>query len=1256
MKTQQNTGMKPLIMKKYIITLVLCANPFLQLFADPYTFKINPDNINNGYIIEKVWLDNYAIPDVKISGIEYTSDVILPVDALPSDPGKFDILLGKDRKRPFAIIRIPAFSYDATTKQIKRLTRLTMDIEEAASVQSASAKPTASSTPLASGNWYKVAVNESGLYKIDFNFIANTLGVNASSINPANIRVYGNGGKMLSENNAVAHNMDLTENAIWVNDGGDGVFNNGDYLVFYAQGPTEWVADNVAGRFTHKKNLYDDKAYYFLNFDIGPGKRVGIQSAPPTGNITVTSFNDYKVHDEDLNNPAKYGKLWWGEEFSKDPGKQNDRTFNFDLGNLADSAHFRVYFGSRGPGGSFTTYLNGQQMAYNIFGAGGESDEDLSLSKEEITWKSVISGNAGIRLVYLPSGSSGTGYLNYIEVNTRRPLAFTSTQLLFRDINSIGSGNNATFQIANAGSNTQVWDVTDPQNPVRMNGNLNGTTYNFTQNANTLHEFAALNNDQLTSPEYIGTIANQNIHGAWPVDYVIVTHPDFYVVANQLANFHRQRSGMKVLVVTTSQVYNEFSSGGQDVSAIRDMMRYFYMQAGTDSNAMPQNLLLLGDASYDYKGRISNNTNFVPTFESEQSFYPINSFCNDDFFGFLDDNENIENTSIVNTLDIGVGRLPVKTIAEAQDVINKILRYKSPASLGPWRLSTTIIADNEDDAGPHMGDGEIMDSTVIKNSSIYNTTKVYEDAIPMISTPGGFRAPDANKIINDQIFKGTFLVNYNGHGSIDVLSHERIITQDDYTKWKNLDKLPFMVTATCDFGRFDHPQYVSAGERLVLKSDGGVIAMLTTTQLVYASANRIINRDFLDAQFKHINGRWNTFGDAFRIGKNNTYSIAGTSSSDIINFRKFALLGDPALEPNFPEYFIHTESVKDGYTGQAIDTVRALGEYVIKGNVVDKDGNLLSDFNGNLSVVFYDKPHLVNTITNIGKKFSMQNNIIYKGKATITNGQFLFSFIAPKDINYSFGKGKVSYYAENGTTDAAGSDFAYTVGGFSDHPVIENNPPVVRPFIEDSLFKNGGITGSNTLLYVILEDETGINVTGNSVGHDLTAVLDGNIEEPFVMNDYYETAPNTYKRGYVSFPLYNLSEGIHRITVKAWDANNNSGEGSVDFEVVNGNIMKVQHLVNYPNPFSDKTHFVFEHNHPDEPLSVEINIYNTSGTFVRKVKQDFMPTGSRSNEIVWDGTADNGSMLPSGVYIYRVKLATSKGVQTLAYQKLVIVR
>ena len=1246
-------------MKQLTIVLsLLLANS--AVFADfNKTYHVAHSDINNGYVVKKIWLENYAIPDISLTDIAYRSGVVLPEEALPSNPQNFDVLLGKERKRPFALLRVPAFAYRDGV--IQELADFSVTVKETAKKAAETAlKTTAVPSVLANGKWYKIAVPGTGLYKVDYAFVTGALGVSPSAIDPARIRVFGNGGRMLSENNAITREATIEENAIWVNDGGDGNFGPGDYFVFYATGPTDWKIDSANGRFKHTKNLYRDKGHYFLNFDQGTGKRVTPQAGTPQGNVTVTSFNGYAVHEEDLYNPGKLGKIWWGEEFGDGAGKTKSRTIDLELGPVSQ-AFFDIQLGSRTPsdGNIFKIGINGQIVPDVLIGPAARNDEDIPVSSVhgQYDLTSFTHNTASVSFTYIAGATGGTGYLGYIEANTRRALHLNTNSLMFRDWNSVKAGNVANYQVTGANSFTRVWDVTDPHNAVVMNGSLNGSTYSFSQDAAVLHEFAAMNDANLASPEFVGTVDNQNLFGSDQVDYIIVTNPAFLAAANELADFHRQRSGMRVIVATTDQVYNEFSSGAQDVSAIRDFARMFYDRAGTDENQMPRYLMLFGDASYDYKDRIPNNTNFVPTFESAESFSVIYSFLNDDFFGFLDDNEHIENVSIANALDIGVGRLPVKTPAEANDVVKKIIHYKSPASLGAWRLSTTLIADDEDNAGDHLDDAEVMDTTIIANSDIYNSTKVYQDAIPMISTPGGHRAPEANKAINDQIFKGTLLMNYSGHGNTQVLSHERILTQDDYNKWRNIDKLPFMVTATCDYGRFDHPEYVSAGERLILKNNGGVIATLTTTHLVYAYANRMLNQSFLAAQFQHVNGRWNTFGDAIRIGKNSVYAKASTTHDVIVNFRKFALLGDPALEPNFPQYFVNTDSILDGVTGEPVDSIGALGSYVIKGNVADVNGSVLDWFDGRLSLTFFDKPRTVSVTTASGKKeFDVRSNIIYKGKATVTDGRFSIAFIAPKDINYEYGKGKVSYYAENGKTDGAGADTSFTVGGFSDNPVIEGTPPIVRPYIGDSLFRNGGLTGSNTLLFVILEDETGINVSGNSVGHDLTAVLDGDVANPYIMNDYYETQENTYKRGYVSFPLSDLSEGRHILTVKAWDVNNNSGEGHVMFEVADGKIVKVQNLVNYPNPFRNTTTFRFEHNHPDETMEAELNIYNTAGMPVRYIKQVFVPTGSHANEITWDGTADNGAILPSGVYLYRMRIATENSAETTAYQKLVIVR
>jgi len=1253
-------------MKKTICSLALFAGSFFAAgAAEKSDFTVSKSDIHQGYVVKRIWLQSYAIPDVTIGNTTYSNVDILPVDAVPDNAANIQITLGKERKKPFALVRIPV--YNNANGMMQQLASFSINVTEKAVSTTAgnAAQKTTSITnsPLATGKWYKVAVSYTGLCKIDYDFIASKLGI-TGPINSASIRVFGRGGNMLSENNAVARPVGLTEDAIWVNDGGDGAFGKGDYFVFFAEGPVSWNYDSTTKHYKHVKNLYEDKGYYLLNFDGEAGKRVGTQDAVPAGNVTVNSYDDYVVFDEDDISPAKFGKTWWWkEEFSNNIGKSTQHTVTMDLGDNTGMAYFKMRASSScpNPGSTLNASINGQPGGNFVFYAATDNnlvgDANRPFDQNDVSdWTAVVTGQVPINITYQPTATDGRAFLDYIEANVRRPLAFRGSAVNFRDASSVANGNIASFELGNANSNTQVWDVTDPQNPVRMKGTLNGSTYTFSQDAGSLHEYAAMNSDQLLIPEYAGTVDNQNLQGQDQTDMVIVSHPDFLNAANKIADFHRNHDHIRVTIVTPQQIYNEFSSGGQDITAIRDYMKMFYDRAGNDSTQMPRYLLLFGDASYDYKNRVAGNTNFVPTHESYESYTELSSYCDDDFYGMLDDNENIETIGIANTLDIGIGRLPVKTLDEAEGVVNKIKQYKAPSSLGPWRLSTTLVADNEDGAGPHMDDEEIMEATINSQSNLYNATKVYEDAIPFTSTPGGARAPEANKMINDQMYKGTVLINYSGHGNTEVLSHERIVTQDDYNKWTNLNKMPFSVTATCDFGQFDQPQFVSAGEQIVLKKDGGVISSVTTVKLVFQSSNRELNRDYLKAQFEKMDDRWNTFGDAFRIGKNITYSVATTGSSDIINFRKFALLGDPALLPDFPEHSIYVNNIKDVATGLNTDTMSALGSYEVSGYVGDSKRAPFDNFNGRLYVTIYDKPRVVSTISGIGKTFTVRNNIIYKGKATVVDGKFAFAFIAPKDINYDMGNAKISLYAENGETDAAGADYSYSIGGYSDHPIYETDGPVVRAFIGDSLFRNGGLTGSNTLLYAILEDETGINVSGNSVGHDLVAILDGDVENQYILNDYYETEYNTYKRGYVNFPMSNISDGRHRITIKAWDVNNNSGTGSVDFEVANGNIVKIQKVMNYPNPFRDVTHFVFENNHPNEYMYGEVNIYNEQGVLVRNLKQVFQTGVSRSNEITWDGTDNNGAKQPSGVYLYRMRIVSDKGAEDMGYQKLVLIR
>jgi hypothetical protein len=745
---------------------------------------------------------------------------------------------------------------------------------------------------------------------------------------------------------------------------------------------------------------------------------------------------------------------------------------------------------------------------------------------------------------------------------------------------------------------------------------------------------------------------------------VIISHSDFLVEAKRLAQFRADANKIKVEVVTIDEVYNEFSSGAQDPVAIRNFMRYLY---DNDSQTIKY-LLLVGRPSYDYRGRIQNTQIFVPNFQiantSETSLSTGNSL--DDFFGILGVTEGDMDK---NTVNIGVGRFPVTKLAEAKIAVDKTINASERnritlqnasqiSNFGDWRNIIALVADDEN-RGDHVDDAETVANIITTNFPSFNLDKIYCDAYPQISYAGGQRYPDVNKAINMRMNRGALAIAYFGHGGGNGWAHERILEKIDITNWTNKYNQPLMITLTCSFGWYDK-QAQSPAELVFLNENGGAVALCTTSRVSYSGS--VYGRKLFSEMGSKWNGRYKTLGEIHRLAKNNS---GGTNYTSNMIF----LIGDPAMIINIPTHLVktdelfcegaHKKDLLNSASNKVVqDTLKALSKVTIKGRITNDSGETLPNFNGNIFPSIFDKAVKQKTLgqdpdSDI-KEFTVQKNIVFKGNVTVENGLFEFSFYIPKDINFEYGNGKISYYAASANDDAGDYYDNFIIGGMSNTPITDDKGPEIALFLNDEKFVPGGITNPDPVLIVKLKDEYGINTTGNGIGHDVVAILDNNIEKQIVLNDYYQADQDSYNSGTVRYPLQSLTPGMHTLKVRAWDICNNPSETSIDFLVRTDDKLILDHVLNYPNPFTTKTSFFFEHNQPMETFDILIHIFTISGKLVKTIQSTQTLEGNRSDPLEWDGRDEYGDKIGKGVYLYRLTVRNSQGKTAEKIEKIAI--
>ena len=1204
------------------------------------------------YYYEKMPIQAAARYNVELRDAEYIDlqgEVSLPDSARHSitDQVQIHTHVSFERSRPYLQIYFVPIRRHPLSGSLQGLQSFNLAVERTGRMQRkdmASAGGgggeglTSGASVFRQGRWIKLRVEEEGIHRIDYSLLED-LGMD----DPGRLALYGNSSGILNTGNSTTPNYRLEQVPVSIQKGSDGVFNQGDYLLFYGRDPDRWEYSRSKGRFVCKPHSYTGHSYYFLTQVPGGGRRLESLSQPGEDpDEEVTTFPDYRRHEENRHNLIESGQHWYGEYFDV----QTSRTVEFDFPNIVQDQPAVV-------AGRFVSRA-AAQSGFSVSGSRGEGIFGVDIDPVSYNFTGYyarkkggngtfmpVSDGVQLQVDYRKGTPSAEGWLDYLTVNAARELRMAGHQMVFRH-RANSSGNVCRFHLKDAADGLEVWEVTDDRHTRRIGGYTfqDGEIQFAISGDTTYRSFVVFDPEKALSPDLVGEVDRQNLHGMEPKDMLVVTRPAFRAQADELAGLHRRRDGFDVGVVTDEAVYNEFSAGKPDPAAIRNFVRHMY-QKSTPGDSLKY-LLLFGDGSYD--NRNAESSPYLMTYQSEESLHYSRSFVSDDFYGLLDATDNIESNPS-GLIDIGIGRLPVQEKSGARQVVGKIERYLDQDNWGPWLNNICFAADDEDN-NLHMRDADKLASYVAQNHPRFNIRKVYFDSYQQEITATGARYPGVNREINEQINNGILLFNYTGHGGERQLANERILTRDDIRSWSNADRLPLFMTATCEFTRFDDPHFTSAGEEVFLKEDGGSIASFSTTRLVYASLNYTLNRTFYDYIFKRDQqGRPLRLGDVVRLTKNN----AGASN----NKRNFSLFGDPALRMLLGRQQVRVDSISPA------DTLRALDQVVLHGSIRHYDGSPARNFNGTLHLEVYDKSRQRQTLNNDNHgvfQYQVRDNLLFSGKSTTSRGSFTSEWVVPRDILNGVEEGKMVFFARDRNRLAGGSYSGYEVGGFSDRVLNDSQGPAIELYMNDRDFVSGGITNEDPTLLAVMSDSSGINTSRSAVGHNITLTLDNNPQQRYVLNRYYQANENDYQSGQLRYQLSNLEKGQHEAVLKAWDINNNASTTSLEFTVSESDKLKISHVLNYPNPFTEQTAFYFEHNRPGENLEVMIHIMTISGKLVKSIHRQVQSGGFRVGPIHWNGRDDFGDRIGRGVYIYKLKVRSDRGDTAEKIEKLVILK
>ncbi len=1005
---------------------------------------------------------------------------------------------------------------------------------------------------LATGSWYRFYIEKTGIYKITPQFLSD-LGMNTSTIDPATIKIYGNGGHMLPLRNDKNHEFDLKENTIKVIGGEDGVLSGEDHILFYGVGTRAYNADSN----THV-NLYDDKSYYFITATGKKGSRVlkvERDILNKKADTIITTYRDKQFYEIDHNNLALMGRRWFGDKIEANQKK----SVSFYIPNKVDTASVKY---------SIVAAAQSRESSKLDIRINRKQKEEIKFSplsngmiaREGKLEKTVHNSSDTIRFdiqYQVNNNSLGKSYLDYIRISTERFLVGSDKQFEFVIPAFDDDQKTSKIQLKNTQKISEIWDVTHQEAIVVYENSLLENQFSFTVKTNESRKYITVSTNDFYQPLKTkkSKVENQDLKGTIflnkqgdfeDIDYLIITHKNMVRAAERLAKFHRDYNKMNVKVVPVHKIYNEFSSGKQDIGAIRNFIRYVYEHASSEAKKLSY-VCLMGNATVDYKHKMINNSAFatykksdVPSYMSYNSFYNIRSYVSDDYFVMMDPEEG--EMKLKDDLDIVIGRILTDN-STADEIVDKFLRYHHQDSYGDWRNNLLLLSDDVDKRWEQKIQenlNDIGDSLTYKFPFL-NISKIYSDAYIQKSTVNGERYPEVTKALIDKIEKGVAVLDYFGHAEEEGFGIEFFFTKKDVIDLKNKNKLPLFITVTCLATRFDNPYNISIGEYIFKSPRGGAIAMIATTREIAMTAGVRINNKVIDELFSE-NGQHIKPAEAVLRLKNELRNQ---------HKRNVFFIGDPAMSLHMPMAGAKITSINSIPIHKFNDVLQALDKVHFSGEIVDKFEKVRKDFNGEVSIKIFDKEIHQKTLGNnkiknknkelIQLDFTNQGPLIFSGNAPVTNGKFDLEFVIPKDIEMSVGDAKISIYATNNNKDEDVFGVKkIVVGGLSDATLTDTLGPEITISVDGKTSKEIYVATSNAALElrIDLADENGINLSTRGIGHQVQMIIDK--KEQVLLNDWYKNKTGTYQKGFIIYPLKKLPTGYHTLQIKAWDTYNNS--------------------------------------------------------------------------------------------------------------------